>query len=55
MRTQLAAASVVETVVTLAAAAMMTLAGFAMFDDAVPSTDVAAALAARAATSRPAG
>jgi len=55
MRTQLAASSVVETVVTLAAAAMMTLAGFAMVDDAVPSTAVAAALAAHAATPRPAG
>ena len=35
MRIELASASAVETVVTLAAAAMMTLAGLAMLEDVV--------------------
>ena len=46
MRTQLTTGSAVESVVTLAAAAMMTLAAFAMTDDVVPSNGGPATIAA---------
>ena len=46
MRMQLTTGSAVESVVTLAAAAMMTLAAFAMVDDVVPSNGGPATLAA---------
>jgi hypothetical protein len=55
MRTPLATTSLVETVVTLSAAALMTIAGLVMFDDTVPSTAGAATVAARAPASGPAG
>lgn len=44
MRIELASAAVVETVVTLAAAAMMTLAGFAMLEDVVTAPDASPTL-----------
>lgn len=46
MRMQLTTGSAIESVVTLAAAAMMTLAAFAMVDDVVPSNAGPATLAA---------
>ena len=52
---EFAAGSVVETVVTLVAAAMMTVAGLAMIEDLVPATAGAATLAACPASSGPAG
>ena len=45
----------VETVVTLVAAGMMTVAGLAMVDDLVPATAGAATLAACSASPGPAG
>jgi hypothetical protein len=55
MRTQLTAGSAVESIVTLAAAAMMTLAAFATIDDVVPSNAAAATLAACKAGPGPTG
>lgn len=55
MRAELASGSLVETVVTLAAAALMTLAGLAMIEDLVPVDVAAAAVAARAGVPGPAG
>lgn len=46
MRTQLTTGLAVESVVTLTAAAMMTLAAFAMADDVVPSNGGPATIAA---------
>ena len=55
MRTQLTAGAAVETVVTLAAAAMMTFAAFAMADDTVSSDGGAVTFAACRAGPAPAG
>ena len=55
MRTQLASGSMIEAAVTLAAAALMTVAGFAMVDDVVPANARAQALAACTATAGPTG
>jgi hypothetical protein len=48
MRIELASAAAVETVVTLAAAAMMTFAGLAMLDDMVTAQGTAAMLVTHA-------
>jgi hypothetical protein len=48
MRIELASAAAVETVVTLAAAAMMTFAGLAMLDDVVTAQATAAMLVTHA-------
>lgn len=55
MRTQLTSGAAVETVVTLAAAAMMTFAALAMADDTVSLDAGAATLAACRAAPAPAG
>lgn len=47
MRMQLASDSIVETVVTLAAAALMTFAGFEMLESAPATPGVAAAASTR--------
>jgi high-affinity Fe2+/Pb2+ permease len=48
MRIELASSAVVETVVTLAAAAMMTLAGLAMLEDAVTAQSTSPTLVTHA-------
>ena len=48
MRIELASSAVVETVVTLAAAAMMTVAGFAMLEDVMSAPEVSPTLVTHA-------
>jgi hypothetical protein len=55
MRTELVSASAVETVVTLAAAAMMTLAGIAMLEDVVTAQSTAPMLVTHAAATPASG
>ncbi|HSU45066.1 MAG TPA: hypothetical protein VLN42_12675 [Casimicrobiaceae bacterium] len=55
MRIELASASAVETVVTLAAAAMMTFAGLAMLEDVVTAQGTAPTLVTHAAAAPASG
>jgi hypothetical protein len=55
MRTEFASGSLVESIVTLAAAALMTIAGLAMVQDLVPVHADAATIAACTSVPAPAG